>query len=435
MFRKSWRGLKRLAYTMRDGLWFLPALILLASVALAYGVLRLDLRFDAVLGRDYPSVFGVSASGAYSIFSVTAESMMTVAGVTFSITVVALSLAANQYSPRTLRNYMRDRGNQFVLGVFLGSFAYSVIMLRVIHGGHTAFVPSIAVIVGILLAIFSVGVFIYFIHHAAVSLIASHIVETVANDTAGSFEKLFRGEDDQPLERLLEPDGDGLPEHWRDVPALTNGYLQEIDLRELARFAARCGRVVASVHAVGTFVTRSAPLLRLSGTDPIDDRRIRELNGMVVIKNYRTTRQDPGFGVRQIVDIALKALSPSINDTTTALTCLDYLGAVLRQFAGTPDPGNLLYEGGRLRLITRETRFSAVLKQGFYPIIRNAAGNPEVLASALNAIEQIFEQVEGDDRVRVLRDLVARIAASAESGDELDRPWIAGKARAILNLV
>ncbi len=402
---------------------------------LAFGVLQMDLRFDGELSRRFPSVFHIEASGAYSILSVIAQSMMTVAGVTFSITVVALSLAANQYSPRTLRNYMRDRGNQVVLGVFLGAFSYSLIILRVVRGGSSPFVPSIAVVVGILLAIVGVGVFIYFIHHVSASLVASHIVEAVAIETRRSLEKLYGDTSGDSISREAEVETGSIPQEWQDVPALKDGYLQAIDLGEVTRFAETSGRVVAIAREVGSFVTKSDPMLRVSGTQALDDRTVRDLNDMAVIRSYRTTRQDPAFGIRQIVDVALKALSPGINDTTTALTCVDYLGAVLSRFAADPEPGRFLYAGGALRIVTRETPIADLIRQGFHPIIRNASGNADVLAAALQAADEIFGRASGEDRLGVLRDIVVRIGAAADAGIKLDpdREWVTNTARAILN--
>ena len=408
-----WQKLRKLGSMIREGLWFLPAVILAASVLLAYGALNLDLKYDPLITERFPRLFAVSESGAYSILSAIASSMVTVAGVTFSITVVALSLAANQYSPRTLRNYMRDRWSQLTLGVFAGSFAYALVVLRMIRGEPDSFVPSIAVLGGILLAIVSVGLFIYFVHHIAVSLTASHFVSTIADETRATLDKLYRGKDARAGrgdEDVAAGEGE-----WHDVPALETGYLQTLDRDALLRFAARHDLVLAVACEVGTFIVRSEPILRCRGARPPGDPGIAELNRMFVLMGFRTIHQDPEYGVRQIVDVALKALSPGINDTATAMTCVDYLGAVLLPFCDCQDPGNRHYLDGALRVITCEITFSGLLEQAIDPIVSNSPGNAEILERILSVLDRIHYRVTREDRIATLREMVYRIREAALS--------------------
>ncbi len=427
-----WQKLRKLGSAVREGLWFLPAVILAGSVLLAYGALNLDLKYDRLITERFPRLFAVSESGAYSILSAIASSMVTVAGVTFSITVVALSLAANQYSPRTLRNYMRDRWSQLTLGVFAGSFAYALVVLRMIRGDPESFVPSIAVLGGILLAIVSVGLFIYFVHHIAVSLTATHFVSAIADETRAALEKLF-GRGDGSAGRVGGDVAAGEGE-WHDVPALETGYLQTLDRGALLRFAARHGLVLAVACEVGTFVVRSEPLLRCRGASPPDGPGVAELNRMFVLMRFRTIHQDPGYGVRQIVDVTLKALSPGINDTATAMTCVDYLGAALLPFGDCPDPGDRHYLDGALRVITCEITFSGLLEQAIDPIVSNSPDNAEILERILSVLDRIHYRVTREDRTATLREIVYRIRAAALSEIRLqhDRARIADRALRLL---
>ena len=166
---------------LRDSLWFVPSLIVLAAVLLAIGMVELSALAPSEALARWPRLFGAGADGSRSMLSAIAGSMITVAGVTFSITMVAVTQASAQYTPRILRNFMRDRANQAVLGIFVGIFAYCLVVLRTIRGGDGPdFVPSLAVLVGILLALLGIAVLIFFIHHIATALQASEIIARIA---------------------------------------------------------------------------------------------------------------------------------------------------------------------------------------------------------------------------------------------------------------
>jgi uncharacterized membrane protein len=194
---------------LRSSFWFLPGVIVLAAVLLALFLVQLDLSLQEkqALYAEWPMLLGSGAEGARSLLSTVASSMITVAGVVFSITIVALSLASNQYTSRVLRNFMRDRVNQAVLGLFLGIFAYCLMVLRTIRGAEeTIFVPSVAVLFGLLLAFVGIAVLIYFIHHIAMSIQAVNILAEVAVESLSAVEQLF-------------PDKLRLPAEERGVPS------------------------------------------------------------------------------------------------------------------------------------------------------------------------------------------------------------------------
>lgn len=184
--------LKSLLGELRSSLWFVPTLMVVGAGALAVGLIEVDARLNRELLTNFPRLFGAGAEGSRGMLSSIAGSMITVAGVTFSITIVALSLASSQYTPRILRNFMRDRANQTVLGVFVGIFTYCLIVLRTIRGGdENLFVPSLSVVVGVILAVVGIGFLIFFIHHIAASIQASNIIASVAEETIKTIDKLF----------------------------------------------------------------------------------------------------------------------------------------------------------------------------------------------------------------------------------------------------
>jgi uncharacterized membrane protein len=236
--------LRNLGERLWTTFWFLPSLMTLAAVALSFGVIAVDNRVQSkALGEFSPYwwLYTGGAEGARTLLSAVAGSMMTVVGVAFSITIVSLQLASSQFGPRLLRNFMRDTGNQIVLGTFVATFMYCLLVLRTVRGedgiGDT-FVPHVAVTVGVLLAACSVAVLIYFIHHSAAAIQADNVVATVSADLAATIDRLFP----EPVGRPAgAPTNAGLPEDFDaqavPVPAPRTGYLQTVDPDELMRVA------------------------------------------------------------------------------------------------------------------------------------------------------------------------------------------------------
>ena len=397
--------LQRLLTYLRASLWFVPALMVLGAVIIALSLIEADSRLNREMLAEWPRLFGASAEGARNILSAIAGSMITVAGVTFSLTIVALSLASNQYTPRILRNFMRDRGNQVVLGIFVSVFIYCLVVLRTIRGGEEAFVPSLSVVFAIALAVVSIGFLIYFIHHIATSIQASSITASVAEETIRAITFLFPqrvgDEPDQaaPYHREIELED----KSWLVVPAPATGYIQSVDPDALVKFAEKHKTVLRMERGVGEFIIQGSPLASLMLEGELEPNLIRDVSDIYAINEYRTVEQDAGFGIRQLVDIALKALSPGVNDTTTALTCVDYLGAILHCLAGRRIPPRYRYSQGKLSVIARGPTFDSLVNEAFHEIRQNAGGNVAVILRMLQTIMSVASQTENEFRRRALR--------------------------------
>jgi uncharacterized membrane protein len=367
----------------------------------------------------WPRLFGAGPDGARQLLSTLAGSMMTVMGITFSMTLVALALASSQYTSRILRNFMRSRVTQVTLGIFAGIFVYCLIVLRTIRGGvgEAEFVPGVAVFFAFVMALGGVGVLIYFIHHIASSIQASSIIASVAEETMAAVARLFP-------ERLgHEPDEDddqdqvlrALKERtWRAVPARMDGYIQNVDNDGLLRLARDRKTIVRMECGIGEFVVRDSALASLALEEPPDQETIAALNASFSISSYRTVDQDPAFGVRQIVDMALKALSPGVNDTSTAVICVDYLTAILARLAPRRFPALRRYEESELRVISMAPTFENLLLEAFDQIRRNAEGNVSVMSRMLGALDAIASLTDSPRRRRALREQVQRIAELAD---------------------
>jgi uncharacterized membrane protein len=223
--------LKTLWLTLDSSLWFVPTLMVLAALFAAYGLVNLDAAIGSAWTAGYPLLFGAGADGARGMLTAIAGSMITVAGLIFSLTLSTLAQVASQYTSRLLRNFMRDRTNQVVMGSFVSIFVYCLVVLRTIRGGDEGgFVPSLAISVGLLLALVSIGMLIFFIHHIASSIQAANIVAGVAAETAKLLDKVFPqrlGDAATPAERADLAAGP--PLHWQPLPSLTTGYVQGLD--------------------------------------------------------------------------------------------------------------------------------------------------------------------------------------------------------------
>jgi uncharacterized membrane protein len=420
---------------LRSSFWFLPGVIVLAAVVLALSLVQLDMSLQEkqALYAEWPMLLGSGAEGARSLLSTVASSMITVAGVVFSITIVALSLASNQYTSRVLRNFMRDRINQAVLGLFVGIFAYCLMVLRTIRGAEeTVFVPSLAVLFGLLLAFVGIAVLIYFIHHIAVSIQAVNILAEVAVESLGAVERLF-------------PDRLQLPEQeessapldpaavWSPVPAAANGYLQSFDTAGILAFGRRHDALVRVRIAVGDFAVAGTPLAWVTAP-ALENEQIRELAACFAIGRQRTVEQDLGFGIRQIVDVALKALSPGINDTTTAVMSIHYLTAILYRLDDRHISSRHYDEDGALRLLSCGPSYQRFVTDAFDQIRQSAAGNVAIFDALLDALDLLAQRAASPGRREVLVEQLEMVAELAHRTVETarDRLRLDGRSAAML---
>jgi uncharacterized membrane protein len=324
-------------FDLRDTLWPIPAAMAAAAIALALLLVQVDQALLAQQGEHRWWMFSGGAAGARGVLAAIAATSMTVATMAFSITIVALQLGSNQYSPRILRSFTGDRGNQVVLGIFVATFVYALVVLRVIRANSDdtrTFVPGIAVTMGIVLAFVMIGALIYFFHHATHNIQAGVILDRATSDTR----QLIEGEQDRragmTLMRLPLPDIAGAD---RRVEADSAGYLQNIDVPLLVRAATQWGGIVRVSRTEGQFLLAGATLATLWPSDPASsaenpdpaDSLLDTVRSAFIVGMERTLERDIKFGYRQISDIALKALA-DFNDPTTSTFCIDRLGELLR---------------------------------------------------------------------------------------------------------
>jgi uncharacterized membrane protein len=383
---------------LRTSLWPTPVGVTVTCASAALGLVQLDRAVSSDFAGWY--VYGGRADGARELLSTIASSMLTIAGLVFSITILVLQLASSQFSPRVLRTFLQDWVTQWAMGIFLGSFVYALVLLPEVRSEGPAgqeFVPGIAVFGAFILALASIAFFVRYIHHMAHSIRASTIVVRVARETHESIERLYP-------ERVLEgttSSGD-LP---TSPPARVvenggeAGVVIDVDTEALMRVAVERDLLIAVLPRVGDFVPLGAPIVHLWGSSDVSDLRAEQ---WVVLAHERTPQKDAAFGFRQLVDIAVRALSPGVNDPTTAVEVVDRLHDLLRSLVQRDIPSPLRMDGsGRLRLVLPRPDFADYVQLSFEEIRLYGAGSVQVIRRARAALRDLIA-IANQERARVL---------------------------------
>jgi uncharacterized membrane protein len=374
--------------------WLRPALMTLAAVALAELLVRTEGAVD--LPDPFASwVYAGGVAGARDVLGAIASATIGVAGTTFSITVAALTLASNQMGPRLLRNFTRDPGNGYALGALLATFAYSLVALRSVHEAEEgAFIPELAVSAALLLAFGCVGVLIWFIHHIATSISVDRVVALVHTDLAAELAKLPRclEGNDRGEESWDASEDAGAPlRAWR-----AGGYLRVLDDEQLADWAAEHGAFVRLRVRPGDFVFGGSIIGRVWPSDRGEAAQAA-LARIMTLGDMRSAEQDLEFLVRQLVEIALRALSPGVNDPFTAIAVLDRLGAALCEMAGRQLPDGRTCRNGQVRVARPPISYSGLLDAMFHSLRQAGARQPAVAIRLLEVLAEVagVEQQQG----------------------------------------
>jgi uncharacterized membrane protein len=377
---------------VRTSYWFLPAVLGIVAIVAAPATIALDRSI-----QDHPTwiaswTYGGGPEGARAVLATIAGSMITVAGVVFSITIVALSLATGQFGPLLLRNFIRDRRNQFVLGTFTATFLYCLLVLRTVRGmDHEEFVPGVSVTVGILLAIANLGVLIYFIHHVAMSIQASHVIQSVTEELRQTIDRLWPEDLGQEPPPTRQPESASFPpEQAEPLVSTASGYVDAINEETLMALARDNDLVIRLVFRPGQFAVAGVALAWVWPRERASQDTLQRLNRAFVLVPQRSPFQDVEFAVDQLVEIAVRALSPGINDPFTAMICIHRLGEALSYLAGRSIPSAHRYDQDKsLRIITYPADFRAVADAAFNQIRQYGAGSVAVLICLLETLRVI----------------------------------------------
>jgi uncharacterized membrane protein len=346
-----------------------------------------------------------------------------VAGLVFSVTIVALTLASTQFGPRILRNFIRDRGTQVTLGTFVAAFVYAVLCLgSVSNGNNVDFVPHLSVTVALVLLLLALVVLIYFIDHVAKSIQLPRVIASIGRDLATAIEaeaiasngrdEVEAGPSVAELERRLR--ASGCP-----VPAPRSGYLQFVAYDVLVGIASDSEAVIKLHHRPGHFLVEGLPLAQVWPGDAAASIG-RTFARAHVTGAHRTLAQDLAFAIDQLVEIAIRALSPAVNDTFTALTCIDWLSDGLCKISAQWDPSPVHRDRhGTVRVIAADVSYNRFVERAFDKIRQASRGMPAVMIRQLDALTKVMASATGDDQRACLgRQAEIILRASEESVPE-----------------
>lgn len=421
---------------LRGTYWFLPSVVTIASLVLGVVLTQID--------RLYPDValalaFTGGADGARGILVAVAGSMITVVSVTFSVTIVALTVSSQHFGPRLLNSFMRDKAAQLVLGTFIGTFAYCLVVLRTVQGegdGYARFVPHLAVTMALVLTLISVGTLIYYVHHVSSSLQVSEIAAGVTRDFEAAIDRMYPEKSGSaPAEPQLMPPSP--PPGAVRIPARVSGYLQEVDGERLLRVTEDEDVTVWMRAAPGEFVTEGGTLAAVHPAPADRDAFSARLHAVLVIGNDRTARQDVGFAVQQLVEVALHALSPGMNEPFTAITCIDRLGQGLSKLAGRSLPDARRLDGqGRLRIVAPPQTFEQTLRDAIGPIRRHAKGDAYICERLLQVLATVSEvAVRAGDRAAIRTEATSVYEAGLAQLIPAEQPHYEAAYRRVLDVL
>ncbi|HKG93785.1 MAG TPA: DUF2254 domain-containing protein [Gemmatimonadaceae bacterium] len=427
------------------GLWVVPSLVVAGAAVLAALAMRADRWLAAHPDGPValPRALEISADGARAVLTVVAGSMLGVMGTVVAMIVISFTLAATQFSPRVLHAFTRDRGTQLVIGAFTGTFTYALLVLHAVRGAQERepFAPGLSVAVGILLALCGVAAIIYFSHHVAVSIQAPNVIANLARATLRLCERPFpegvgAALDPEPAEHALAHYGLAGSHAFAPVAPLPgSGYVQRIDAGRLLELARRRDVVIRMERAPGDFVPDGDPLVSVAPAALVNDALRADINGCFALGDVRAMHQDVDFGVRQLVDMLVKAHASS--DPSTAVTCLDHLVPLLRRLGATTAPCPYRADGaGRLRLITRGPTFDDIAGRALTQIRFGISGDVQLTAALLESLARIACTLTRDaspgskELLRQQGTLAARAAREEAAVDE-DRALIDRLLRAL----
>jgi uncharacterized membrane protein len=433
------KHLKTIWQDVLASLWFVPSLCVALAVVVGFAMPELDqgLRDEHFSIPDW--VFAGSADGARSVLSTIAGSLVTIVGVLFSITIVVLQQAASQFTPRVMGNFMRQTGTQLTLGIFLGTFLYALLVLRTVRGEDAQaeeFIPRLSIALALFLAAACLGFLVYFIHHMATSLQASMVIANVNREFRDDVGPLYpehigrtANDEDQSLESFRR---EYMPVPTLRIEADESGYVLSVDDDMIVANAPET-RGVAILPQIGDYVIRGTPIIEIGEVRHLSDDHKEKIRHSVELGTERSRFQDPLFSIRQLVDIALKALSPSINDPTTANNAISTLGDCIVYMATRefPDRVRLIERGeddnrSDVHVWTNRPPFETYVDEAFTELRRGALSHVSVTARLINTIGDIGDSVRIQNRTDALHQILTDILRGLDDAgfDERDDKYL-----------
>ncbi|MDQ8200393.1 DUF2254 domain-containing protein [Pelagicoccus enzymogenes] len=416
--------LNNLFERVSQSLWLMPAMSITLAMVSAYGMLYWE-GLGLGTWEDVPLVYRSGRETSLAIVGAIVGSLVTVAGVTFSITIVSLTLASSQFGPRLLRNFLRSPSSQVTLGALIGSFVYGILIMPAMDDGWEAGKAHPSVTLMIVLACVCVCLIVHYIHHVATSIQADSLVACVYRELESKIEAL--------PERETEEEGSQQPEWGKAdfvVRAKRSGYLTAIDQEGLLETAKKGNARISVPKRAGHFVAKGEVVAEVFG-DVNEASVSKSISDAIFLGDKRTPEQNLEFLVDQLVELALRAISPGINDPNTAIVCIDYLSAALLQVRSKSlPPACLVDDEGELRVYCLQTTYDGLINEAFNQLRQAGAAYPEIVIRIVNSLERIGVGLAPDDKrvpslAKQLSQIVQMESSSAHPRVDGDREDIA----------
>ena len=397
---------------LRSNYWLLPSIMLILSIGLGLGSLHIDHELSEVPWKTGWIYMG-GADGARSMLSTLAGATLTLAGVIFSMNLVALTMASAQFGPRLLYNFVRDIGSQVTMGTFISVFAFCVVVLREIKGESSLvapFVPHFSVTVAGIMSLCSLAVLIYFVHHVAVQIQAPVVVANVGLELENSIQREFDQRLDPGQERtdyrsiLAEREQPDFQTDGYPVNSRHSGYIQAVDFSRLLVLATRYDLVISLPLRPGQFAIEGSVLFHTAPADNMTDKLAAEIRECVVTGKRRNASQDIEFIVNELCEVGIRAMSPAINDPFTCMSCVDWLTSAIEELFQRDFPRRFLCDDeDNLRLIWTPITHTGVMDAAFNQIRHFGQNCPAVMIKLLDAYSRIGAHTRSEPEREIVK--------------------------------
>jgi uncharacterized membrane protein len=403
---------------LRNNYWLMPSVMFTLALGLAFVSLAIDRKISEDPWKTGWLYMG-GADGARSLLSSMAGATLTLAGVVFSMNLVSLTMASSQFGPRLLYNFVRDIGSQLTLGSFTAVFTFCMVVLREVKGEDglaDSFIPHLSVTIAGALSISSIGVLIYYVHHVAVRIQAPVVVANVGRELESAIKSEYRHKLEPGQVRtnyrevLAQRDVPDFCEDAHGIGSRRSGYVQAVDFDRLCVLASRYSLVLKLLSRPGQFTIEGLPLLQACPADRCTEKLEHELLECIVIGRRRTATQDIEFVVNELCEVAVRAMSPGINDPFTCIGCIDWLAAAMEElFQRDTPPGFLSDEEDNVRVMWHPVTHEGVMDSAFNQIRQFSAASPAVMTRLL----EVYARLAGNTRTEEERAIVRKHADMA----------------------
>ncbi len=411
--------------------WFIPVLIIVAALGFAYGLIYFDSINDFDPGEVGIYLFAGSPDSARSVLSVISGAMIGVAGTVFSITLVALSLASSQLGPRLLKNFMYEKINQVVLGAYISTFLYCLVVINSIRGNDDfTFVPFFSVLFALVVSVANIVLLIIFIHHISMSIQADHVISTISESLSGSVRNLFPNQLGHESEEVNKEEDETLLKskyaYRYTIEVFKGGYLQYLDGEAFLKYAVKNKSLIELYYRPGNYLVKGLELGTIYSDVKLEEDEIDWCRKYYVTGRIRTPHQDTEYSIHQMVEIACRALSPGVNDPYTAIACIDNLTSTICYLSRVNFPSRYRYDDeDTLRLITKVLTYEGVFDASFNQIRQYGHSVPAVAVRLMDAfivIDKFANKKQQKEVIKKHANMVLKMAEKTfeEQNDLLD---------------